>query len=415
MAKKKSANVCDIDAIYSMIAQDTGGDLLSDLDPIKGYIDTGNLAYNYVCSGRFIGGGIPRGRITEIFGPSSSGKSLVAANIIHGCQQIGGWTILLDVENAANAQFMETVSRINLKRLVRFGPDKVETLEKCFLMIHNVSRDIRKHEKEAGLEPRPIVIVYDSIAGSPCERELKETELPFDYSPGDWKTIVGRKEQPGERAKICSSEFRKLTPMVAENDVALVVLNQIRDKIGVLYGSPETTAGGGKALEFYSSLRVRMQAKKKIEDNRLNKFAGINLAMKNVKNRIFRPFVEGEDIKLYFEKGVDPLSGLLLRLFEDERVNMRSAGNWEVLPNYLPDGATEYKFKASKAENTVKKQVLLDCPKLVGAQSSEEVESYLAEFASGMSASESGIYQEKSVAFDVDGNPVETGDDESDE
>jgi len=405
MAKKKKAT--NVEDIYASIAGDTGGDLLSDLDPIKGYIDTGNLAYNYVCSGRFIGGGIPRGRITEIFGPSSSGKSLVAANIIHGCQQAGGWVVLLDVENACNAEFMERVSHIDLKRLIRYGPEKVETLEKCFLMIANVTRAIREKEKAAGMEPRPIVIIYDSIAGSPCERELRETDLPFDYAPGDWKKIVGAKEQPGERAKICSKEFRKLTPMVAEHDVALIVLNQVREKIGVLYGNPETTAGGGKALEFYASLRVRMQAKKKIEDKELEKFAGINLTMKNVKNRIFRPFVEGDDIKLYFEKGIDPLSGVLLRLREDERVNMKSAGNWEVLPPYLPDGVEEYNFKASKTENTMPRQVLLDNPRLLGVETKEELESYLKDFESGMAASESDQYEEKSVTFDRDGNPVE--------
>ena len=408
MPRKKK--VTEVDDIYASIAEDTGGDLLSDLDPIRGYIDTGNLAYNYVCSGRFLGGGIPRGRITEIFGPSSSGKSLVGANILHGIQQAGGWAVLLDVENAANAHFMEEVSRINLKRLIRYGPERVETLEKCFLMIHNVTKSIREREKAAGVEPKPIVIIYDSIAGSPCARELAETELPIDYTPGDWKKIVGAKEQPGERAKICSKEFRKLTPMVAEHDVALIVLNQIREKIGVMYGNPETTAGGGKALEFYASLRVRMQAKKKIENKELEKFAGINLSMKNVKNRIFRPFVEGDDIKLYFDQGVDPLSGILLRLREDERVKMKSAGNWEVLPDYLPDGVEEYKFKGSKTENTMKKEVILECPKLVGAETREEVEAYLAEFATGMAASESDNYEEKAVSFDVDGNPVEVDD-----
>jgi hypothetical protein len=150
-----------------------------------------------------------------------------------------------------------------------------------------------------------------------------------------------------------------------------------------------------------------MQAKKKIEDKRLEKFAGINLSMKNVKNRIFRPFVEGDDIKLYFEKGVDPLSGVLLRLFEDERVNMKSAGNWEVLPPYLPDGVEEYKFKASKTENTMKKEVLLDNPRLLGVETTEEVEAYLKDFETGMAASESDQYEEKSVTFDRDGNPVE--------
>lgn len=406
--KKKKENVeLDMNDIYSSVASETGGDLLGDIDPIKGCIDTGNLAFNYACSGKFLGGGIPRGRITEIFGPSSSGKSLIAANILHGCQQMGGWAVLLDVENAANGEFMELVSRINLKRLIRYGPEKVETLEKCFSMIHNLTRTIRAKEKDAGVEPKPIVIIYDSIAGSPCQRELSETDLPFDYTEGDWKKIVGRKEQPGERAKICSKEFRKLNPLVAEHDVALVVLNQIRDKIGVMYGSPETTAGGGKSLEFYTSLRVRMAAKKKIENKELEKFAGINLSVKNVKNRIFRPFVVGDDIKLYFEKGVDPLSGLLLKLREEECITRTSPGNWTVNQEYLPEGVEEYKFKGSQVENSVKIEVVLDCPKLIGASSREEVEAYLGEFATGMAATESGAYEEKDVSFDIDGNPTE--------
>jgi recombination protein RecA len=274
-------------------------------------------------------------------------------------------------------------------------------------MMHEVTRMIRKHEKDNGMEPMPIVIVYDSIAASPCERELSETELPFDYTAGDWAKIVGRKEQPGERAKICSREFRKLSPMVAENDVCILVLNQVREKIGVMYGNPETTGGGGRALEFYASLRVRMQAKKKIEHTKLEKFAGINLSLKNVKNRTFRPFIEADDIKLYFDKGIAPLSGVLRCLLQDERIEMKGAGNYDVMEAYLPEGEEVYKFKAKKADNTVKKEVLLACPKLIGLETAEEVEAYLADFAGGMEAASSAEYEEKEVAFDIDGNPVE--------
>lgn len=403
--KKKSTN--SIEDIYSQLAKETGGDVLADIEPVKGYIDTANLAFNYACSGRFIGGGVPRGRIIEIYGPSSSGKSLWASHIIHGCQQIGGWVVLLDVENAADTHFMSEVLGVNTKQLVRHGPDRVETLEKCFHMMHEVTRRIRSYEKENEIDPpRPITIVYDSIASSPCARELSETNLPFDYKEGDWKKIVGRKEQPGERAKICSRELRKLNPLVAEQDVCLVVLNQTREKIGVMYGNPETTGGGGKALEFYSSLRVRMQAKKKIENKKLETFAGIDLFIKNVKNRTFRPFVEVDNIKLYFNKGVDPLSGLLRCLLQDERIKMKSAGNYLVLPDYLPEGKSEYKFKASKAENTVKLQVLLDCPKLIDVETAEEVSKYLSEFKLGMEAGISDDYEEKNVSFDADGNPV---------
>ena len=402
--KKKTQEVEDI---FQTVAAETGGDVIGDIDPIKFFIDTGSLPFNYTCSGRFIGGGVPSGRITEIYGPSSSGKSLIASNILHGCQQMGGWAILLDCENAANNEFMERVSRINPRKLIRYTP---QTLEKVFRTIHFATQKIREHEEANGLERKPIVIIYDSITVSPCERELRENDLPMDYNPADWKKLVGRQEQPGERAKICSAEFRKLTPVLEANDVTLVVLNQIRDKIGVMFGSPETTGGGGRALEFYASLRVRTQAKKKIEDKDLDKFAGVNLAVRNVKNRTFRPFVTAEDIKLYFDSGVDPLSGVLSCLREDARIKMYSNGRYSVNEKYLPDGTEEYKFQATKVDNTVKEQVLYDCPRLVDCETADEVKAYLREFTGGMEASASGNYSEKGVTFDEDGNPVEVDD-----
>jgi RecA/RadA recombinase len=317
---------------------------------------------------------------------------------------MGGYAILLDCENAANNEFMERVSGIDLNRLLRYTP---ETLEKVFRTVHVVTKRIRDWEAENGKERMPITFVYDSITVSPCERELKENDLPLDYKDADWKKVVGRKEQPGERAKICGAELRKLTPILEQQDVTFVVLNQIREKIGVMYGSPETTGGGGRALEFYASLRCRLAAKKKIEDTKLDKFAGVNLAVKNVKNRTFRPFVQAEDIKLYFDNGIDPLSGILACLRQEGRIILSGNGNYTVSPECLPEDKTEYKFKASKVSNTVKEEVLYDCPKLIDCETAEDVKTYLQEFTSGMAATASGDFEEKDVAFDVDGNPVE--------
>lgn len=410
MAKKKSAEITD-EELFATIAEATNGNVLSDMESCNHFIDTGNLAVNFICSGRFIKGGIPGNRITEFYGPSSSGKSLIASGCLFGCQKMGGWPIILDCENATNGEFMERTSHLNLKKVLRYTPF---TLEQAFSKIHNSVRTIREHEVKLGREPKPIVVVYDSISVSPCEREFKETNLPEEYNPTMWKKIVGRNEQPGERAKVCSKELRKLMSLLEKQGVTVLVINQTREKIGVLYGSPETTAGGGNALPFYASCRIRTATRKKIE-NKLKSFAGVNMHIKNVKNRTFRPFVESEGIKLYFQTGINPLSGLVSLLVQAERIVMKSAGNYLVKPEFTPTGVDEYKFKASATENLIPLQVLLDNPKLIDAESAEEIMEYMAVFQAAISDSESGAFAEKSVAFDSDGNPLIVDDEDAEE
>ncbi len=405
MAKKKAqGDQIDLDEEFKRLAQETGGDTLDQLDSIKCFIDTGNLAINYSCSGKFIYGGLPSGRIIEGYGPEASGKSLLGSNALFGCQQMDGWPVLLDCENASNGDFMKKVSHLNLKRVVRYAPS---SLERAFRQIHVSTKAIREREKLLNIDKKPIIFMFDSLTVPPCERELRENGLPLDFSPADWKKIVGRQEQPGERARIISSEMRKLQSMVAEDgNVTVYIINQTRDKIGVLYGSPETTPGGN-ALKFYASLRFRTQAKKKIEHGKLEKFAGINMQVKNVKNRACSPHIIADDVKLYFDEGIDPVSGVLTALIQAERVIMKSGGNYLVADDYKPSGQADYKFKASKTENRLPIDVLLDCPKLIDATTREEVQAYLDKWGGGLFATESGEYVEKSMGYDSDGNPVE--------
>jgi RecA/RadA recombinase len=321
-----------------------------------------------------------------------------------------GWAILLDCENASNGEFMQKVSHLNLKRVSRYAPS---SLERAFRQIHVSTKFIRDRDKELKRERKPIFVMFDSLTVPPCERELRENGLPMDFSVAEWKKIVGRNEQPGERAKVISAEMRKLQAMVKENDVTVYIINQVRDKIGVMYGSPETTPGGN-ALKFYASLRFRTQAKKKIEHKSLEKFSGINMQVRNVKNRSCSPFFVADDVKLYFSEGIDPISGLLNCLVQDERVIMKAGGNYLVAEGYVPEGSEEYKFKATKAENRVPLDVIYDCPKLIDLETREEVEAYLDKWGGGLFATESGEYAEKSVTFDPDGNPIE-GDFEAEE
>jgi recombination protein RecA len=248
MAKKK-ANDNDIDGLFEEIAAETGGDIIDHIDSVSYFIDTGSLALNYICSGKFIGGGVPGKKLTEIYGPNSSSKSLLGANILFGAQRLNGIPALMDCENSANKDFIKKASHCNLKKIIRHTP---ETLQRVFAKIYKLAEVVRE---KVPVEI-PIVVIYDSIGVSPSEREFNEVKLPENYTAAEFKRIVGGHEQPGERAKICSKEFRKLNTIMESHNVTVVILNQTRTAIGQFAPmgiTPKTTAGGGNALPFYAS------------------------------------------------------------------------------------------------------------------------------------------------------------------
>ena len=391
-------------AFFAKAAKKTGGDVLNDIDSVSYFVDTGNLAVNYICSGYFIKGGVPGGKLTEIFGPSSSSKSLFGNNIIFGCQKIGGIPVLIDAENSANKEFIKKASHADLEQILRYTPP---TLEQVFAKMYEVIEFIRS---EQGPEV-PIVIVYDSITVSPCERELREVKLPPNYTQADFKRIVGAKSQPGERAKVCSTEFRKLNTMMEKYNVTVIVLNQTRSKIGVLYGNPETVGGGGNALEFYASCRLRPQTQAKIEEKlsaKKKKTLGINVKMVNKKNKTHRPFVYSDGIQLLFDRGINPLGGLLSCLLDAGRLEAKGSGNFKVKEPWA--GGADINFKGSlDNNNTVPLDVLFQCPLLIDAQTGDEVKEYLAPFKSAMEFELSETVVETEVS---DGDSEDEGVDE---
>ena len=242
MGKKRASATSDED-LFQLLAKETGGEVLDDIDNIKFYVDTGNLALNYNCCGKFIGGGYPSGRIVEIYGPSSSSKSLLGANALFSTQRRNGIPAIIDAENAVNKDFLQVASHCDLTKVLRYAPP---SLEECFhkinVLIQSVKSQAEKlqekgeEEKAEELLNKPITIVYDSITVSPCKRELREVDLPDNFTEADYKKIVRSKEQPGERAKICSKELRKLGPLLEGSNVTVIVLNQTRSKVGVLFG-----------------------------------------------------------------------------------------------------------------------------------------------------------------------------------
>jgi recombination protein RecA len=399
MKRKKISSSSDdsLDDLFKEIASETGGDVLDKIDSVNYFVDTGSLALNYICSGRFIDGGIPGGKLTEIYGPSSSAKSLFGNNILFGCQKMGGIPVLLDCENSANKEFIMKASHCDLNKVLRYTP---QSLEEVFAKMYSVIEKIRKKDSE-----RPIVIVYDSIGVSPSARELREVDLHENYDKATYKRIVGGNEQPGERAKICSRELRKLNTVMEKSGATVIILNQTREKIGIMFGNPETTAGGGNALPFYASCRIRPQTQRKIEKKitaKKNKILGVNIKLKNVKNKTHKPFVESEGVQLLFDKGINPLSGLLTCLLESERLEAKGAGNFIIKSEYLGEDKEDNKFKASLEKNEMPLDVVLNHPLLIDASSREQAANYFAPYMDA-------------INFEISGDVVEVESSEDDD
>ena len=352
------------------------------------FIDTGNFAINYICSGKFIGGGIPGGKITEIFGPPSSAKSLVGYTVLGSCQKAGGLSILLDCERAANPDFVESAGHCNTEELGYETPISIE--EVCNKII-NMTKDIRKQYPD-----KPITFLWDSIGVTPTEREWKETSLPEKFTKAQFKEIVGSLERPGERARAAGDALRKLNPFLSENNTTLFIINQTRTAIGAMSWEPdEVTAGGGKALPFYAGLRLRMYASKVIEHKDLGVPVGVNLMCTNKKNRFHTPFLKTKGIQLYFDKGVNPLGGLLSALVGAGRIEARGSGNYQVLEPWAT--GQEVKFKGSLERNDIPIDVLLKCPAIVDATSAQEVKDYLGVFAEAINLATGDETEEKDV------------------
>jgi hypothetical protein len=135
------------------------------------------------------------------------------------------------------------------------------------------------------------------------------------------------------------------------------------------------------------------------------------MKVQNIKNRSFRPFVESEGVQLYFDHGVNPISGILSLLVQAERITSAGKGVYAVNSAYLPEGKTEYKFKANKDANTVPIQTLLDCPTLVDAKDKEDLEEYLKPYMNAIECSRSSDFNEKAISFDEEGNPIDADED----
>jgi recombination protein RecA len=237
-------------------------------------------------------GGVPRGRIIEIFGPESSGKTTLALHIVAEAQRAGGMAAYIDAEHAMDAEYARKLG-VNIDDLLISQPDSGEqALEITEALVRSSAVD---------------VIVVDSVAALVPRAEL-------DGEMGD--------SLPGLQARLMSQALRKLTAVVAQSNTCLIFINQIRDKIGVMWGSPETTTGG-RALKFYSSVRIDIRRIGAIKDG--DRVTGNRTKVKIVKNKVAPPFHECEFDIMYGE-GISR-EGDLLDLAVEKKI-VEKSGAW---------------------------------------------------------------------------------------
>jgi len=282
--------------------------LLSEQLPDLGFVSTGSYALNKVISGDYKKG-VPIGMITQIYGKSSTAKTVFVTHILVEAQKKGYYSVLIDSENAYSVEFAESLG-IDSKKLIYSTPD---TLEDSFKSIEDIILAIRESDKDT-----PIVVAYDSIAVSPSKVEFEA------------ESYDGNNMQGAIRAKSAGACLRKINPFMRKYKVALIVINQLREKVGIMYGDNTTAAGGGRALEYYIGVNLMTLSNKtsdllKDENKRV---IGIKGTVRNKKNKVSIPFKECE-FELLFDKGLNKYEGVLKFLTEDGLVEQ--AGSWYTL------------------------------------------------------------------------------------
>lgn len=287
-------------------------------------IPTGSLSMDIA-----LGGGMPKGRIIEVYGPESSGKTTLAYHVIAEAQRKGGLAAFVDAEHALDPEYAKNIG-VDIEKLLISQPDTGEqALEITETLVRSNAIDVLVVDSVAALVPRAEI-----------EGEMGDSHM-------------------GLQARLMSQALRKLTGAISKSNTTVIFINQIRMKIGVMFGNPETTAGG-QALKFYSSVRVDIRRSEQIKDG--DNVIGNRVRVKVVKNKVAAPFKTAE-FDIMYNEGISK-SGDLLDLAVKEGFIGKS-GSW-----YEYDGQ-----KIGQGREAAK-QFLKDSPEVFEAVTKKVREKY---------------------------------------